>query len=124
MGTDIETTIIKFFSILGIIAILGNLLDMGTTFIALQNPDNREANVIMDFVIKELGWLSFFLIKIGFCFFFLPFRYSLINWALAYTFKTQYAWVKKTNIALLAAVHFSTIYWFWYLGLTNLTHIF
>ncbi|MEK6983989.1 MAG: DUF5658 family protein [Nanoarchaeota archaeon] len=108
---------------LGTIVIIGNLLDMATTYFALQQLYTYEENPVMKFVITECGWASFFLIKGVFCLVFFPIRYSPINWVLRFSIRSPYYYIKQFNIGVILTLHIVFIAWFWYLGITNLKDI-
>ncbi len=109
--------------VLGIIVIIGNLLDMATTYFALQKPHTLEKNPVMGYVILKWGWIPFFLIKGIFCFIFMPIKYSPINWVLRFSIKSPHYYTKQFNIGIILTSHIVSIAWFWYLGITNLAYI-
>ena len=61
-----------------IFALIGNTLDLITTYVALNKNGNYEQNPTMSYVIKNWGWFSFFLIKLLVNYLFLPLKYNLI----------------------------------------------
>ena len=109
--------------VLGVIIIVGNLLDMSTTYFALQRPHTFEENPKMEYIILKWGWIPFFFIKGLFCLVFLPIKYSPINWVLRFSIRSPHYYIKQFNIGVILTSHIVSIAWFWYLGITNLRHI-
>ena len=113
--------------ILGALVVIGNLLDMATTYFALQLPHTSEANPAMAYVIRNWGWVPFFLIKSFFCVLFFPIKYSPLIWVVDYSLRMQNNVisnaVKQINVGAALTSYILTSIWFWYLGITNFFYL-
>jgi len=109
--------------VLGALIVIGNLLDMVTTYFALQHNYTFEANPAMSYVIKNFGWIPFILIKGFFCLLFFPYKYAPLVWLARFSLNIPNNYIKQFNIGVVLTSHIVSILWFWSLAIANFHYI-